>query len=607
MSRLISFVVALSLSLPLSFAVAQAPKREDFGAALNASNAATNTSNLYETLPGYQGDAPDVQARSDDAPSDLNANGMVASTTNSLTPVIQSNQSFLGANRIDENATWVKNALAINGDPQATADGATGGGSNACHLQTASTTETTLYTCESGNVIGEGDFSCSLTRGFRKKDPVTRSCVTSRYTGVYGTVPPEYRYIHHCQRAIMHHGLPDASNGCGYLTGSGACLALYGLGPDWATVCNRVITGRSKVTYEGMYEETCADTAACTQQTSVCRSYFGVGFCEREEKDFLCDAGGYEDLGVSDSGCNALLANPTCTQRGSSCAQTANMFPEIMAHFGFAADYCLSTAHTYRCQNITGTGSNCEPDASCSFKTRTCIDETAAGDAGCQSWENVYECKKAVTTPVDASVCDASWVMGTTTIEAVDNPDQDIASAVSALNAAKGASNTFEAEMSIFKGQDLRCGKAVLGFANCCKDSGWGTDVGLAECNSNELKLMESQKKKACHYVGTYCSKDSLFGCLQKSMTYCCYGNSLARIIQEAGHQQLGIGWGSAKSPNCAGFSVEDFQKLDLTSVDFSDFYNEKLGQLAETDQGSTVAAITSSIEAMNGSGTPKK
>ncbi|ADU15406.1 conjugal transfer protein TraN [Asticcacaulis excentricus] len=607
MNRLLLIAAALSIALPLSFAVAQAPKREDFGAALNASNAATNTSDLYQTLPGYKGDAPDMQARSDDAPEDLNASGMLASTSNSLTPVIQSNQSFLGANRIDENAEWVKNALAINADSTATAGGAAGSGSNACHLQTTSSTETTLYTCESGNMIGEGDFSCSVTRAFRKKDPVTGACVTSRLTGVYGAVPDGYRYIHHCQRAIMHHGLPDASNGCGYLTGSGSCLALYGSGPDWSTICNRVVTGRSKVTYIGLYEETCGETAACTLQSSVCRSDFGIGFCEREERNYLCDAGGFEDLGISDSGCTALLANPTCALRSQICTQTASMFPEIMAHFGFAADTCFSTAFSYTCQNIIGNGSNCTPDASCSFKTRNCIDATASGDASCQSWENVYECKKAVTTPVDASVCDASWVMGTTTIEAVDDPDQDIASAVSALNAVKAASNTYEAEMSIFKGQDLRCGKAVMGFANCCKDSGWGTDVGLAECDSNELKLMESQKKKACHYVGTYCSKDSLFGCLQKSMTYCCYGNSLARIIQEAGHQQLGIGWGSAKSPNCAGFSVEDFQKLDLTNVDFSDFYNEKLGQLAETDRASTVTAITTSIEAMNGSGSPKK
>ena len=607
MKRILTVIALTGLFSPLGYATAQAPTRDDFSNALNASNAAVNTSNLSETLPGYKGDAPDLQARAGDAPADLNAHGQTASTTNELTPVVKSNQTFLGANKIDENAEWVKNALAINNDPNATAGEAVGQTSNACRMQTTTASETSLYTCESGNVIGEGEFSCSQTRNFHKNDPVTKSCVSSAYTAHYGAVPAGYKYIYHCQRAITHHNLTDPDNGCAYLRSSGACLPTYGSGPDWSTICNRMITGRTKVTYAGAYEETCSEVTACAQQSATCVSNFGAGFCEREERTYICDPGSYEDLGTTDSGCADLLANPTCSLKASSCSQTAAMVPDIMAYFGFAPDHCLANSFTYQCQTVSGAGSNCEPDASCSFKSRSCIDETASDDGACQSWEYVYECKKAVTTPVDASVCDASWVMGTTTIEAKDDPDQDIASAVSALNAVKSASNSFEADMSIFKGEDLRCGKAVLGFANCCKDSGWGTDIGLAECDSNELKLMESQKKKACHYVGTYCSNKSLFGCLQKSMTYCCYGNSLARIIQEAGHQQLGISWGSAKSPNCAGFSVEDFQKLDLTNVDFSDFYNEKLGQLAETDAGSTVAAITSSIESLNGSGSPKK
>lgn len=602
LTRLVVLLVAFAFG-----SETHAQSRADFSDALDAANGATQTTDLAGTLPGYAGDAPELQAKEGLNTSDLTAEGFVASVNNPLTPIVASNQTYLGANRIDENADWVKNALGISNNPTAGAGGVVGGGTNACHLRTSETTETTLYTCESGNVIGEGDFSCSTTRAFRKKEPQSRICVSSAYTAHYGSVPGGYKYIHHCQRAILHHNLTDPDNGCAYLTGSGACLALYGSGPDWATICNRTISGRSKVSYIGLYEETCSDVATCSQQSSVCSSYFGAGFCERQERSYLCDAGGYDDLGTTDNGCAALLSNPTCKLTSTGCTQTAAAIPDVMAYFGFAPDYCLATAYAYRCETLSGTGSNCDPDPACSFKTRSCLDETASSDSACQNWEYVYECKRTVTTPADASVCDASWVMGSTSITGADDPDQDIASALSALNGAKDASGSYQSTMSIFKGDDLRCGKAVLGFANCCKDSGWGTDVGLAECDSNELKLIESQKKKACHYVGTYCSKKSLFGCLQKSMTYCCYGNSLARIIQEAGHQQLGIGWGDAKSPNCAGFTVEDFQKLDLTDVDFSDFYNEKLGQLAQTDTGSTVAAITSSIETMNSSGTARK
>lgn len=33
-------------------------------------------------------------------------------------------------------------------------------------------------------------------------------------------------------------------------------------------------------------------------------------------------------------------------------------------------------------------------------------------------------------------------------------------------------------DFQIFKGTKLRCKKAVLGFRNCCKDSGWGCPSG---------------------------------------------------------------------------------------------------------------------------------
>ena len=79
------------------------------------------------------------------------------------------------------------------------------------------------------------------------------------------------------------------------------------------------------------------------------------------------------------------------------------------------------------------------------------------------------------------------------------------------------------------------------------------------------------------------------------------------RIVEEAGHSQLGLSWGDAKNPQCGGFSVSQFQQIDLSNVDFSDFYDDKLAQLADNDPNSTVAAITASINSMNTSRTPEK
>ena len=109
-------------------------------------------------------------------------------------------------------------------------------------------------------------------------------------------------------------------------------------------------------------------------------------------------------------------------------------------------------------------------------------------------------------------------------------------------------------ELLIFNGEDLRCKKKALGFSNCCSRSGWG--LGWADrCNSEEQQLRLARHEGQCVYVGSYCSEDSIFGCLAKKETHCCFRSTLARIIQEQGRAQLGLDWGGAQSPECDGLS----------------------------------------------------
>jgi conjugal transfer mating pair stabilization protein TraN len=87
-------------------------------------------------------------------------------------------------------------------------------------------------------------------------------------------------------------------------------------------------------------------------------------------------------------------------------------------------------------------------------------------------------------------------------------------------------------------------------------------------------------------------------------MAYCGFGTSLPRIIQEAGRTQVGKGWGSPKTPDCSGFTVNQFQALDLTNVDFSDFYKDKLAGFTTPDAGGTVSSIQASIQSLYDNGT---
>jgi hypothetical protein len=146
----------------------------------------------------------------------------------------------------------------------------------------------------------------------------------------------------------------------------------------------------------------------------------------------------------------------------------------------------------------------------------------------------------------------------------------------------------------IFNGQDMRCRPPGLqtGWSDCCRKS--RTWFGLGQCGAREQQLAKfrttiqyrgqerdyTAADARCHYVGDYCAeKIPLAGCVQKKKTYCCFGSPLARIIQEQGRPQLGKGWGDPKSPDCSGFTIDEFQKLDFSKIDFSEWINMIVGQ----------------------------
>lgn len=129
--------------------------------------------------------------------------------------------------------------------------------------------------------------------------------------------------------------------------------------------------------------------------------------------------------------------------------------------------------------------------------------------------------------------------------------------------------------LTIFTGDSKACSKATAGFSNCCKDSGWGTDIGLASCSNEEKELGMMKEAARVHYVGNYCSQDSLFGCLSRKYVYCTYPSKLSRIIIQQGKAQLGQSFGAPKSPDCRGFSLEELETLNFDAMDLSEFYSD--------------------------------
>lgn len=115
--------------------------------------------------------------------------------------------------------------------------------------------------------------------------------------------------------------------------------------------------------------------------------------------------------------------------------------------------------------------------------------------------------------------------------------------------------------------------------------------LDFLQCEPSEQALMLKKGQNLCRYIGTYCSKGEKFGCIERSESYCCFNSRLARIIQEEGRKQTGKSWGTAKNPDCSGFTLEELEALDFEAMDLSEFEAEikakaELNKEAAADRG---------------------
>ena len=115
----------------------------------------------------------------------------------------------------------------------------------------------------------------------------------------------------------------------------------------------------------------------------------------------------------------------------------------------------------------------------------------------------------------------------------------------------------------------------------------------MTGCDPSDLKTAALNKLGLCHYVGSFCSKGMFGSCTQQEKTFCCFNSKLARIIHEQARPQLksfGVNgsWGEPKNPNCRGFTPQEFQMIDFSKVDLTEFYKDiqkKINKAPQTFQ----------------------
>jgi hypothetical protein len=243
---------------------------------------------------------------------------------------------------------------------------------------------------------------------------------------------------------------------------------------------------------------------------------------------------------------------------------------------------CWRWRNTFDCTSLTAESTCTDPKlAGCSLAgDYQCLSDDGQGH--CLSSTAQYDCKVADAVYEPTLNCgEQSYCAGGSCYDKTYQPNQNFAFAVAHMEAREEAGQQFDSTtLKIFKGSRGHCEKDTWGLRDCCDAHG-----DLIQCEADERETVRQRELGQCHYVGNYCSeRDWLGGCLARTYSYCCFPSMLARIVQEQGRPQLDRDWGKSKEPSCEGFTIEEFQNLDWSKIDLSEFYDSITPEPVDND-----------------------
>lgn len=286
---------------------------------------------------------------------------------------------------------------------------------------------------------------------------------------------------------------------------------------------------------------------------------------------------------------------------------------------------CWAWSREYSCKRITQ-GNDCgdlEANGQCTYVRDDCLDDPPT-DGRCKVTERVYRCPTpgAPTSEPNQFICGNDvYCLNGECEPIVREASTEFKDALVALHAIDQASNELDpATLRVFSGTREGCHKPIFGLVNCCagKTSGAVTVAAGAAalaggpaaiaalatpfltmfaCSNDEKVLDIKDRMGFCHKVGTYCSSSFLGICESKRTVYCCFESKLSRILQEQGRPQLGKPWASPKTEKCEGFTVDEFSRLDLSVMDFTEIYSDFVDAAKLPDEVDAMTDIQSKIQ----------
>jgi conjugal transfer mating pair stabilization protein TraN len=562
-----------------------------------------------DNLPGYNGpNAPETTYQNN--PGALDAAKISAARTNpGAVLVIDGNaiRPVVPARQIDET---VARGDVINQDPATYARGVDPQGTTGQCVELPPSTSSA------------GTFEATCNSGSKIIDEV-RSCAPAL---VPTTVDQTFYDYWVSDDRFGPNGVPVMS-GFTAMIQSGECTAL----PQYLPVCDTQIVYGAGGSDIPAYLRFCRPRVVGNAQRYTCSSQVPTPFGGNQpfpavatgQLYFATQTRSTTTVARDDGVCTPLASDPQCNFVGPEvCTDSSPQTRDVNGTLITQA--CWAWQRDYQCKTITR-GNDCtdlDNNPACQFNRTECLDDPRQGP--CKVEERIYTCPiPANATDPKQFVCGGDVYCIGGDCEAVTREASDeFKDAVVGMESLAQAKREFsDIDFKLFKGTAMSCHKPIFGLVNCCAGkvsglipaatgfaalaAGPAAIAGLATpllalflCGPKEMELDVRDRMGLCHTLGSWCSESFLGICTTKRRSSCCFLSKLTRILQEQGRDQLGKSWGTPKTPDCAGFTVDEFAALDLSKMDFTEVYKEFIDAAKVPNEAAAMTDIQAKIRA---------
>lgn len=532
--------------------------------------AASKRAPTADSVPNFSPSPPDADLFDD--PDAIARRAAIAATSHDGYRTVRSSLDRRPRISVADIEATIARGSAIADDPLPYVSGTgIGGAQGACRALPPSTISAGYYeaTCNVGVALTQTTESCSIALEVAFKE---------RYAYRYYAEDP----VHTGLAPALQQFAPAIASGRCVVDGTADSCAVaraYGLRPNRR--CSEAVTRTVR----------CSDMPGGLSGTPVPAT--GQFWFEREVERIAVTS-------RDETACAGLAGDASCVAEPETCTSSD---PITRIVDGVAVTQpCWAWTRTYQCDRISPAQDCGELDvnAACSFAREECLTE----EDPCPTVERIYRCPMPPTPSGDTQyICDGDiYCIGGECETIAREPNTEFKDAAVALNAAAQAGREFDPDnLSLFKGTRETCHKKVFGLLNCCRGKAFpllpGASLLVAlGCSREEVLLHTRDAQGLCANVGSYCSDSVLGACVTSKKVYCCFESRLSRILQEQGRAQLGKPWDRPRREQCLGFTIDEFARLDLSEMDFSEVYAEFQDAASLPEELSTVSAMQQKI-----------